>query len=183
MAIKTYKDIHFKNAEYVDIKANWRRLRPVFESDRARSIYEPCMREYGEVRAEERGQTYQHREGDILPRHYDSCDWRWCRDDRGRGRKPAYWDYACHSACHWVVDLALFVAQERCPSEHWRIITSQKHSTVWNGNVKKPLLFDINFSAIGVDASEALSLAAKGRELKVGKYLKAYLHKEALSLT
>ncbi len=170
MAIK--KDILFENAEYFDIKARWRSLKPVFESDTARSIWEPCLLEYAHQRAENYGYTFRPREDDATPSHYDSCDWR-CDH---KGRMPAYWDYACHSACHWVADLALFVAQSKLPSEDWRIVTSQKHSTVWNGDCENPLLFDINFSAIGVDASEALKLAAKGRELKVGKYLKPYLH-------
>jgi len=130
------------------------------------------MREFAIWRAEERGYTYKPYEDGAKPERYDSSDWRCDR----RGRPAAYWDYVCHSACHWVVDLALFVAQSCFPSVDWRIITSQKHTTVWNGDCEKPVLFDINFSALGVEASEALKLAAKGRELKVGKYLKNYLH-------
>ncbi len=172
MAIK--KDILFKNATYVDIKRHWRRLRPVFASDKARAIWEPCMMEFAQWRAEERGYTYKPYDDGSKPERYDSCDWRWSGERRGR--MPAYWDYACYSACHWVVDLGLFVAQSYAKSEEWRIITSQKHSTVWNGDCQKPLLFDINFSALGVSAQDALTLAAKGRELKVGRYLKGYLH-------
>lgn len=103
------------------------------------------------------------------PAYYDSCDWRYNRNRRGPN--PAYWDFACHSACHWVVDLCLYVATTAYPSIPWRILTHQEHSTVWDGDYKSPLLFDINFSAIGVCPAQGLETAFKGRELKPGKYL------------
>ena len=50
-------------------------------------------------------------------------------------------------------------------------MTSQKHSTVWDG---AETLFDINFLALGVDADEAWRLA-NGRELKVGREKRCYV--------
>lgn len=175
MAVRVYNDIHFENATYVDITAHWRRLRPVFESDAARNIWEPCLQEFRISHSMEHGFDLSKSQikfdgPNARPCWYDGSDWRLQR----RARK--WWDYACGYACHWIADLALFVARAKFPKENWRIVTSQKHSTVWNGNCENPLLFDINFSALGVEASEALALAAKGRELKAGIYLKGYLH-------
>ncbi len=52
------------------------------------------------------------------------------------------------------------------PSRPWRIVTTQKHSTVWDG---AETLFDINFLALGVDPDEAWKLASEGgRKLKIG---------------
>lgn len=162
----------FRRAVYFDIQKAWRRIGPLFRSPEAESIWRPCMREYAEQRAESYGGKYQERFTNTLPSHYDSCDWRFER----RGRAPGFWDFVCHSACHWVVDLCLYVAKTKFPQIAWRITTSQKHSTVWDGDRKQPLLFDVNFLALDVSPTEALKLACRGRELKPGRYLKPYLH-------
>jgi hypothetical protein len=159
-------------AQYVDISKNWRRLKPLFESAEAEAIWRPCMEEFQEwMRWKPSAWAVTH------PRDYDGCDWR-CEQPR----QKAYWQWACHSACHWVVDLGLFVAKKAMPEHPWRILTARHHTTAWNGSTEQPLLFDINFSALGVEASEALKIASKGRELKVGKYLKGHLH-EAKGIT
>ena len=57
------------------------------------------------------------------------------------------------------------------PHRKWRIITSEKHSTTWDGD---QMLFDMNFSAFGISADEAL-VAARiegGEELTPGKFIK-----------
>jgi hypothetical protein len=42
------------------------------------------------------------------------------------------------------------------PKKPWRIITSEDHSTVWDGN---DTLFDFNFQAFGIDPNECFDLA------------------------
>lgn len=166
---------NFKAATYVDIQKHWRRLGPIYRSTTAERIWKPCMIEYAQVRAEDNGYKYQPREC-ALPEGHDSCDWRCDR----KGRQPAFWDFVCHNACHWMVDLSMFVAVSAWPKTPWRIVTKWAtggHSTVWDGDYQKPLLFDTNFSGIGVPPDEALSLAWPGRKLKPYTYLKAYLHK------
>ena len=54
------------------------------------------------------------------------------------------------------------------PDRQWRIITSQKHSTVWDG---EDTIFDFNFQAFGIDANECFELAAKTM-LPPGKYIR-----------
>ena len=99
---------------------------------------------------------------------------------------PAFWDFVCHAACHWLVDLNLYVARSAYPKEPWRILTvstgKNNHSTVWNGDLKFPLLFDANYSALGVSPKEALETAWIGRELRIGEYLKGYLHQQGVSV-
>lgn len=170
----------FDKAKFVDIQRHWRRLGPLFKSEAARKIWAPCMLEFANDRAENSGFAFVERFPHTLPSHYDSCDWRFCPEVPRRGPLPAFWDYACHSACHWVVDLCLFVARSAYPKQPWRILYSNaaksNHSTVWNGDLQHPLLFDVNFSAIGVSPKEALQLAWHGRELQLGEYLKGYCH-------
>lgn len=138
------------------------------------------MADYVRQRAEEHG--YKLNPAGVireLPSDYDSCDWRYFQEGR-RGRKPAYWDYVCYSACHWVCDLALYVASEHAPQFKWRIVTSQKHSTVWNGCKKNPVLFDINFSALGVPPKDAWNLASKfGCVLRLGEDLHPHVYEKS----
>ena len=57
------------------------------------------------------------------------------------------------------------------PNRSWRIITSDEHSTVWDG---KDTLFDFNFLALGVTAAECFDLAHK-KELAPGRHHKVHL--------
>jgi hypothetical protein len=116
----------------------------------------------------------------MKPAELDGCDWRFF-DGEGNARRgwpPAFWGYAIHASCHWVVNFCLRLAELVEPRRPWRIVTSQKHSTVWDG---AETLFDINFLALGVDPDEAWRLA-RGRELKVGRELRCHaVHRELVS--
>ncbi len=120
----------------------------------------------------------------LTPSEYDSCDWRWCPEEPRKGPHPAFWDYACHASCHWLVDLNLYVAIRSYPRQLWRILTNnsakRNHSTVWNGNLQYPLLFDVNFLAMDIPASRALNIAWYGTELLPLEPLKGYLFEEVL---
>jgi hypothetical protein len=54
------------------------------------------------------------------------------------------------------------------PERPWRIITSDKHSTVWDG---KRTRFDLSFLALGVSPQECFELA-HGWELPLGRSLR-----------
>ncbi len=176
---------NFAAARYVDVQKHWRRLGPIFKCETAFKVWKPCMEENRKWRAEEHGFEYRPHPEYQTPADYDSCDWRFnCFDHPRRGRRPAFWDFACHGACHWLVDLNLYVAVKAYPKQPWRILhcstAKNNHSTVWNGDMQEPLLFDVNFLALGVAASEALQTAWQGRELWVGEALKAYLFEDAI---
>jgi hypothetical protein len=102
----------------------------------------------------------------MFPADFESCLW----DISHRGRKPRYWRYVKHAACHWLVNFNLRLAQLAEPSHPWRILTSQDHSTVWDGDA---ILFDMNFLALGVAPDEAFTLASE-KELPIGKQLRTY---------
>ena len=109
------------------------------------------------------------RSPELRPSRFDSCDWRFMRDRPGPA--PAYWEFACHRACHWTANLSLFVAMKAEPKCQWRLVTSQKHTTVWDG---KNTLWDTNFSALGVPPDEAWELAAHepdSEHLAIGEYM------------
>ena len=102
-----------------------------------------------------------------LPAHFESCDW-WLNHHPPH---PRYWAYVKHAACHWLVNFALRLATLAEPNHSWRILTSDRHSTVWDG---RSTLFDLNFSALSISPTECFQLA-NVRELRPGKPLKVHL--------
>jgi len=110
----------------------------------------------------------------MIPFEHESCDW-WCSK---RGKRPEYWNYVKHAACHWLVNANLKLAQLVEPKENWQIVTNDNHSTVWNG---KDILFDMNFSALNIDPQEAFDIAYNnGKLLPIGKQLKVYMVKKVV---
>ena len=99
----------------------------------------------------------------MFPTDFESRDWQ----EDHKGRCPEYWQYTKHAACHWLVNFNLIVALRALPYKQWRILTSQKHSTVWDG---QGLLFDFNLQAMGVPAEESFALANE-EELRPGQQL------------
>lgn len=164
-----------RKVRYVNIQGNWRKFGPLFKSKDAKSIWVPNMIEYGHVRASEHKYKFTYDpEKHQLPSSYDSCDWRW--HDQPPGPHPQFWDYVCHSACHWLVDLCLYVAMSSDSIIPWQIITSEKHSSVWNGSTEFPMLFDANFLALKVAPEEAWEIlhGRWSRTLKPCHWLKGY---------
>lgn len=101
------------------------------------------------------------------PCEFENCDWQLSR----RGRRPAYWAYVKHGACHFLCNFWLVTAEQVLPDRPWRIITSDKHSTVWDGD---QTLFDFNFQAFGIEPDECFA-TANGEELPVGKHRKTHM--------
>ena len=101
MKLKEFKS---ENARYFPIVKHWAKLRPIYYSTEAHKVWWPNMCELHMQKAQEHGFTprFNNRE---TPSDFDGCDWRCDR----RGRPPEYWRFVCHGACHWLVDLNLFV--------------------------------------------------------------------------
>lgn len=95
-----------------------------------------------------------------LPGDLESCDWRWSV----RGRHPEYYNYVKHSACHWLVNFNRMLAELVEPNKAWRIVTSDVHSTVWDGDTT---LFDLNGLALFRNADECYRLATFGKNAEV----------------
>ena len=104
------------------------------------------------------------------PTEFESCNWKYDFHPDRRGRRPSFWKYTKHAACHWPVNFTLELAQVVEPKRVWRIISSDAHSTVWDRNTT---LFDFNFQAMGIDADKCFQLARK-KEYAPGEHMRLY---------
>jgi hypothetical protein len=147
--------------KYYDLKRHWtKRVEPYLSDPKLQAILVLDFNKftYGRWKLE-----FTHGQ---FPRDFESCDWSW----EHRGCEPRFWRYVKHAACHWLVNFNLKLAQLVDPRRPWRILTSDKHSTVWDGDHS---LFDFNFLALDVAADDCFNLANE-KELPVGKQLKVY---------
>ncbi len=149
--------------KYFQIEDHWDELLPIYTCNQATEIWYNEMEAYGRGKDEDYGLTNCRTNPltpELTPMDYDSCDWRLnINEDGSCGPvivRPEFWKYVCHSACHWLVNLSLFVAQQYTPEKQWRIVSGKEHSTVWDG---EDTLWDANFLALGIDADEAWKLA------------------------
>lgn len=157
---------------YFPITKHWHKLKPLFESKEAENLWRFNLRDYAQQKSCEHKFRYKYDESRYrFPADHDGCDWRCCRNSR----HPEWWDYVCHSACHWLVDMNLWVAMQAYPEVPWQIITQRHHSTIWNGDKNNPVLFDLNFLALEVTAKQAWKIASRGRFLKPRQYLRPYV--------
>jgi hypothetical protein len=150
-----------KGIEYYPFTPKWHRLRPHLTNPDFRAVLERDFNKFTYGTWHERFGPGQ------FPFEFESCDWA----SERRGRTPGYWRFVKHGACHWLVNANLKLAELAEPARLWRILTSDEHSTVWDG---EKTLFDMNFSALRIPPEEAFALAC-GRELKPGEQLKVHL--------
>jgi hypothetical protein len=78
--------------------------------------------------------------------------------------------YVKHFAGHWLVNFNLRLVTLAEPNRPWRIMTSDAHSTVWDGQLT---VFDLTALALGVPPLECF-MAANDRELRPGKSIRVY---------
>lgn len=173
--------INISRLRYVDITKHWRKIKLHILTANSEGIWRSNMKDYAIQRAENYKYKIRFRHKDYkTPSDFDSCDWRYCGHV---GRRPEYWQWVCHSACHFLVDLNLFVADQSFPKFKWRIVThdgrnpNDSHSTVWNGDCDSPLLFDMNFLALGVPAKDAWTTAIKGKALPPSDFLNPWRYR------
>src|SRR5262245_58766122 len=126
------------NLKYYDLKKNWSKVRRHLQDKKLNDILVRDFNKFTYGRWRKKFTYGQY------PSDFESCDWQY---GKGRGRPPAYWRYTKHSACHWLVNFNLRLATLIIPEEPWRIITSEQHSTVWNGD---EIIFEFNYQAFGV---------------------------------
>jgi len=145
---------------YYDIKRYWtKRIEPHLGDGKLNAV---LVRDFNKFTTGNWNQPFTHGQ---FPRDFESCDW-WIEH---RGSEPRYWRYVKHAACHWLVNFNLRLAQLVAPNRPWRILTSDAHSTVWDG---KQTLFEFNFLALGISADDCFALACVDH-LPVGKEYKA----------
>ena len=147
--------------KYYDIKKKWKSIRPFAESDEATSIWYYHFERY----ARKQKWSSKPLSPTLTPSDYDNCSWRFGHhEDPRRGRRPHFWQYACHGSCHFNVYLNLYLAECIEPDRMWVVVSSDDHSTVWDGD---DTIFDLNFSAIGVPIEECWELAAKQKSSRI----------------
>jgi len=157
---------------YYDVKKHWtKRIEPVLKDKELTAVLERGLDDYRQQLAQEcreHGNFHSRWEDELrqgaLPCEFDACDWRW----QHRGPRPRFWRYVCSDLCHWLVDFNLRLASLIEPAAPWRILSSQRHSTVWDGD---ETLFDLNYLAFDVPPDECFEVANK-RELPVRKYMR-----------
>lgn len=134
--------------KYYDLSKRWKRIKKHLGDKQLNEIliHNFNLYTYGLWKIE-------FKEGKV-PADYETCLW-----DLGRiGRPPEYLKYVKHGACHWLVNFNLKLACLVEPDKQWRIVTSNSHSTVWDG---EDTLFDINYFALKVDPNFAFEEANK----------------------
>jgi hypothetical protein len=146
--------------KYYDLKRQWPRVRPHLSDPKVASV---LVRDFHKFTYGRWGRRFLL---GMRPHEFESRDW-WCGH---RGRMPAFWWYTKHAACHWLVNFNLELALASVCDRKWRILTSPKHSTVWDG---EDTLFDFNFSAIQISPEECFQMARK-RELRPGQHKRVY---------
>jgi hypothetical protein len=122
---------------YYDLRRHWtKKILPHLEDPELNAI---LVRDFNRFTYGQWGKPFC--PGDY-PHDFETYDW-W---QSHRGPLPRYWRYVKHAACHWIVNFTLHLAMLAEPQRTWRIVTSARHSTVWDG---KRTLFDFNFQALG----------------------------------
>jgi hypothetical protein len=146
---------------YYDLKKNWRKVKRHLSDPTLNDI---LVEDFNKFTFGRWNKPFRH--GDY-PAQFESCQWWPDSYDDPKFRFCAYMRYVKHGACHWLVNFALRLAMLVEPNREWRIITSDDHSTVWDGH---DTLFEFNWQAFGIPAAECFD-AAYDEELAHGEYL------------
>ena len=177
--------------KYYDIQKNWRKLKPLYEQDSVLFLSYCEMEAHAEARLtdfnkENEADGIAHRYSyepktftkDLRPWDYESCDWM-CYYDKP-GRKPGYFQWVRHSACHWIVNANYLVITELEPNHPWQIVESDFHSTCVD--VSRGLMFDTNFLALGISAEECYQKTCKHKSSKFYDLGEFYTHEPSALL-
>lgn len=156
-----------RHIRFYDIGTQWNKLRPIFRAPETRDVwfYEMCLWYHYPMCSESLLETFDTIHQDKrYPRCFTDCEWR-----KAQGEEPEWFNWACENACHYLVSLNLFVAQTIAPKRKWRIVSSDLHSTVWDGETT---LFDINAYCFKEDIVETWELAtAENTQLEPGTFM------------
>ena len=142
------------------MKKNWRKVKPHLSDPLLNYI---LVHEVNKFTREQWGKPFTHGK---YPADFD-CQW-WRNGHKGRTIPfHPYMNYVLDGASHWLVNFTLRLAMLVEPHREWRIITSEEHSTVWDG---RDTLFEFNFQAFGKSPKDCF-FAANDDELSPGECL------------
>lgn len=135
--------------KYYDLKKRWRFIKPHLNNNKVIKTLTTDVSDYFYMRGYKHGLD----KGEY-PFLYESSDWYLDK----RGRLPEYINYSLTGACHYLVRFNLKLAKLVEPDRDWRIISSDRHSTVWDG---EETIFEFNYYAYGVPAIVAFQRATE----------------------
>eukprot|EP01052_Picozoa_sp_SAG31_P023244 SAG31_NODE_1904_length_6952_cov_15.030498_1_plen_103_part_00 len=96
-----------------------------------------------------------------------ATDWRTSAsvgvDPKRTVENPEWMNFVCDMACHRLALLHHFVVATLEPEVPWRIISTDGHSTVYDGARR---IFDPNFEARGIPAVEAWLRAGGAEQIR-----------------
>lgn len=175
--LRTDLETQGEHWHYVALRQFTRRLNRILHTTYIQQAYHDAAVAYSNVRRYEYMDLQNRHLGSnpvswaqgefLLPREADSCDWRY--ECVGAGRKPLFWDYTCHSACHWLSQPNLLVAQRLFPDINWSIASGPYHTTVLAPEER--LLFDLNYLALEVPPIKAIELLLRELDEASGRTL------------
>ena len=187
---RTDFDTEPRSISYVRIPSYWRTLRKYAESEEATAIWRPGMLQWWSLNMLD----FNDATGDwpvedlhtiaVYPADYDNVDWRPFNEDGSNriGRRPEFWKYVCMGACYFLVNLNLHLAKKWRPQIPWRVLSSEYHATVWNGDRENMILFDMQYLALGVQLPRAWEvLCHPNYRPKVGEPGEPYQYKTNFS--
>jgi len=109
---------------YYDLQKNWtKRIEPHLGNKQLNNI---LVRDLNKLSSSRWGKPFIHGQ---YPWEYGDLQWT----HGHKGPAPRYWRYTQAGSCHWLVNFNLKLATLVEPQQHWRIVTSPEHSTVWDG--------------------------------------------------
>jgi hypothetical protein len=151
--------------EYYDLVKNWSKIEPHLDDEELNAVLvrDFNIRELGCTgRPFTAGMTPQQLHEEIVQsEEYDPRE----------GDPQPHWKYVKHRACHWIVNFTLRLAKLVEPNREWRILSGDKHSTVWDG---ERTLFEFNYFTFGITADECYKNASEGDEgIAVGEYIES----------
>ena len=141
-----------QSIRYYPIAKNWRKLKPIFESQYISEFWRDQLWNMAEQH-NWTGRLVTLQNPLSRPKDFDISDWRFDR----RGRPPEWHDYVVYRACHYMGRVYHEVISMVEPNECWSLVKSQAHTTCWNR--RRNILFDPQFQALGIAAREAFNLA------------------------
>jgi hypothetical protein len=157
--------------QYYDLVTNWSKIEPHLGEEELNRI---LVRDFNIYSLARTGETFtagmfpQQLHEEWLQRQKDLYDESW---DPREGDPQPHWKYVKGQSCHWIANFTLRLAMLVEPQREWRILSGDKHSTVWDG---KDTIFDFNYFTNGVPVDECFENASEGDAgFDVGEYIAA----------
>jgi hypothetical protein len=154
-------DLAATTFRYYDLKKNWRKVKRHLRDPAPNDI---LVEDFNKLTLGLWNEPFHE---DQYPHDFEDRPWWPNRYNDPKLRFCNYRRYVKHGASYWLVNFTLRLAMLVEPNREWRIITSDQHSTVWDG---RDTLFDFNWQALSVPPGECFC-SAYDMELRPGEFM------------